>query len=497
MHRLNLLFIAILLFENVFSQTTLFKDFIIIDGSGNKQYIGDIRMRGSEIALIGNLIPLPNEKVINGNKRLVLAPGFIDTHSHHDRNIQDSTEYKSFLCQGITTLIFGQDGSSHLPLQKFYTDLDVQKIPVNAASFIGHNSIRYQVLGNKNFNREATAKEISAMKKLLKQEIKSGALGFSTGLEYDPGIFSSKEEVLSLAKTAANKDLMYASHIRSEDIKLEEALNEIINIGKATKLPVQISHFKVAMKAKWGASTRLLQKLDSARNKGIHITADAYPYDYWLSTLEVQFPKRDFDNKVSAEYALNELAPADGMILSSYDANPEYVGKSIEDISKIINKDPAETYMYLIKLARDTKSDESVMGRSMTESDIQNILKWPYTNICSDGFGGGRHPRGTGSFPRVLRKYVMENKVMSIESAIHKMTWLSAQNMGIKNRGRLSIGFKADMVIIDPETISDHSTLQNPFALSTGIEGVWVNGIQVWSENKWNGNLPGIVLKKY
>ena len=484
------------LFTSAIGQSILFKNFRIMDGSGNKEYIADVRIKGSEIALIGNLVAQPNERVIQGDGKYILAPGFIDTHSHHDRNLLDPKEYSSFLAQGITTLIFGQDGSSHLPLNKFYGELETKGIPVNAASFIGHNSIRYQVLGNENFQREATRSEIAKMKKILKSEIKSGALGFSTGLEYDPGIFSSKEEVLQLASTAANKDLMYASHIRSEDVKLSEALDEVVEIGRRTKLPVHISHFKVAMKAKWGQSTELLAKLDRARSQGIQVTADVYPYDYWLSTLEVQFPKRDFDNKASAEYALSELAPPDGMILSRYDAKPEYVGKSIADIAIMIKKDPADTYMYLIKLARETKSDESVMGRSMTESDIQNLMRWPHTNICSDGFGGGRHPRGTGSFPRILNKYVKAHHTLTWEEAIHKMTWLSAQHMGIQNRGKISQRYTADLIILDPETIADHSTLDDPYALSTGIKQVWVNGKQVWDENRWTGVNAGMVIKK-
>ena len=173
------------LFLSSYGQSILFKNFRILDGSGSKEYIADVRVNGSEIALIGNLIAQPNERVIQGDGKFILAPGFIDTHSHHDRNLLDSNEYSSFLAQGITTLIFGQDGSSHLPLNKFYSELEVKGIPVNAASFIGHNSIRYQVLGNENFQREATKMEISKMKKILRSETKSGALGFSTGLEYD------------------------------------------------------------------------------------------------------------------------------------------------------------------------------------------------------------------------------------------------------------------------------------------------------------------------
>lgn len=480
---------------SIFGQAFLFKNFRVIDGTGNKEYLADVRIRDNEIALIGNLIAQPGEQVIEGSNHLILAPGFIDTHSHHDRNLNDTSLYKSFLCQGITTLVFGQDGFSEFPLQNYFIEKSENGIPVNLASFIGHNTIRFQVLGNKDFNREASDSEIRAMRKILSKEMNSGALGLSTGLEYDPGIFSSKKEVLKMAITAARKNGMYASHLRSEDIHLEEAISEIIRIGEKTKLPVQISHIKVAMKTKWGLSDSIIQVLNAARARGVKVTSDIYPYDYWHATMEVQFPKRDFDNKASAEFALKELTPPDGMIIARFDAKPDYIGKSFAEISKELNMDPADTYMFLIKLAHDTQSEESVMGRSMTEYDIQNFMKWPFTNICTDGFGGGRHPRGVGSFPRVIHHYVFENHTLTLEEAIHKMTWLSAQNMGIKNRGKISQRFFADLVVIDPDHISDHATLSQPNKLSTGIDQVWVNGKQVWSKDHYIPNLSGVIIR--
>jgi N-acyl-D-amino-acid deacylase len=475
--------------------TILFKNFILIDGSGNKSEIKDVRIKNDKIILIGSLLPQPGETIIDGRNKLILAPGFIDTHSHHSRNLDDSTQFSSFLCQGITTLIVGQDGSSYLPLRSYYQDLKKAGVPVNIASYSGHNTIRYEVLGNENFNRLATSGEIKKMKKILRTEMKAGALGLSTGLEYDPGIFSSKEEVMQLALVAARRDGRYISHIRSEDINLEGAIDEIIQIGRRTRMPVQISHIKIAMKKKWGMANDIIATLNKARKEGINITADIYPYDYWLSNLEVQFPKRDFDNKASAEFALSELAPPEGMILSKYDARPEWVGKSIADISRERKEDPADTYMYLIKLAHDMKADESVMGRSMTESDIIALMQWPYTNICSDGFGGGRHPRGVGSFPRVLHHYVKEMHAMTVEEAIRKMTSLSAEHMGIEHRGKISHEYQADLIIIDPDKVTDKSTLQDPYALSEGIDGVWVNGVRVWKENKYLGVRPGEIIK--
>ncbi len=476
------------------SRTTLFKNFIVIDGSGRPGTLQDVRIQGDRISLIGTLIAQPGEQVIDGLSQYVLAPGFIDTHSHHSRNLDDSSQFSSFLCQGITTLVVGQDGSSYLPLQSYFQDRLKIGLPVNLASYTGHNTMRYQILG-KEANRLATKAEVKAMKKLLRADIKAGSLGLSTGLEYDPGIFSSKEEVLQLAITAAHMDSRYISHLRSEDTRLEEAVEEIIEIGRRAHLPVQISHFKIAMKSKWGIANKLLARLEEARAQGIDITADIYPYDFWLSTLEVQFPKRDFDNRASAEFALRELAPPEGMILSRYDAIPEYVGKSLADIAILRKEDPADTYMYLIKLAREKNAEESVMGRSMTESDIVTLMQWPHTNICSDGFGGGRHPRGVGSFPRVLHHYAQELKAFPIEVAIHKMTALSAQHMGIDMRGKISHGYFADLVILDPDAVIDLATVQDPFVLSEGVHQVYVNGQCVWKGSTYQHNLPGNVIK--
>lgn len=478
------------------AQTTLFKNFIICDGTGQKMYTGDVRIRDNYIALIGNLIPRYGEPVIDGHHRLILAPGFVDTHSHHDRNLDDSGHYSSFLNQGITTLIIGQDGSSHLPLSAYLEDRTRAGLPVNLGSYIGHNTLRYEAMGNEDFKRTASAREIKHMKKILKNELRTGALGLSTGLEYDPGIYSSRDEVMQLALVTARRDGRYVSHLRSEDIELENAIDEIITIGKRTKMPVQISHFKIAMKSKWGQAASLISRLDQARTEGVQITADIYPYDFWLSTLEVQFPKRDFDNKASAEYALRELTPPEGMILARYDAMPAYVGKSIAQIALERKEDPADTYLYLIRLARGKKAEEQVMGRSMTETDIVELMQWSHTNICSDGFGGGRHPRGAGSFPRVFNRYVKELKALDFETAVFKMTGLSAANLGLEQRGKISTGYFADLVILDTAMLRDKATLESPFLLSTGIEQVWVNGQRVWNHHSFTGQRPGVLLKR-
>lgn len=489
--------IADLLMEKDFTgqNTTLIRNVRVIDGSGNKSFSGGVRIKAGKIAEVGVLDPLPGETIIDGRGQ-VLAPGFIDTHSHHDWDYESDTGVLPAVSQGITTIIIGQDGGGQFPLADYFPKLEKAPATVNVGSFAGHNTLRHAVLGNEDFRRIATPEEVTKMASLLRKELDAGALGLSTGLEYDPGIFSNTEEVLALAKVAAHAGGRYISHMRSEDIDLESAIEELLYIGREAKIPVQISHFKIGMKGKWGLAPDLIAWLQAARNEGIRVSADIYPYEYWLSTLEVLFPKRDFTNRASAEFALRELAPPEGMLIARYEAQPEYVGQTIAQIAATTGEDPATTYMRLIATANEKKAGEAVIGASMTESDIETLMGWAYTNICSDGYGGGIHPRGYGAFPRFLGRYVRERKVMSLETAVHKMTGLSAENMGLPNRGMIAAGYFADLVLFDPNTVQDRSTTQNPHELSEGIDKVWVNGVLVYENRQVTKARPGMVLKR-
>jgi len=331
-------------------------------------------------------------------------------------------------------------------------------------------------MGRDNFQRTATKAELGEMETLLERELKSGALGMSAGLEYDPGIFSNTKELLYLAKVLSKHKSRYMSHIRSEDRQLEWALQEILEIGRTAQIPVQISHFKIAMSGKWGKAREIIAWLQNARNEGIDITADIYPYPYWLSTLQVLMPERDFDNYESAKYALTEITPPESLLLSNYEANPAYIGKTIQEIADEKGEDPVKTYMGLISESIEKNADETVIGTSMTEPDIQQLMAWSYTNICSDGEGLSLHPRGFGAFPRVLAKYVREVQLFSLEEAIRKMTSLTAENVGISNRGLIAAGYYADLVLLDPELVQDMATVKAPHVPSKGILTVWVNG---------------------
>ena len=472
----------------------------VVDGTGSPTRLTSVRIEGERITAVGDLTPTSDETVIDATG-LVLAPGFIDTHSHHDSHLFELPEALGAVSQGITTVVVGKDGDSQFPLGAFFDSLNVNSVAINVASYVGHNTLRRQVM-EKDFQRPATDDEIDAMKQLVRQEMASGALGLSSGLEYDPGIYSEPSEVVALAQETADLGGRYSSHIRSEDREFWAAIEEVIQIGEATGMPVQISHLKLAMKSFLGQTTRLLNRLNQARDAGIQITADVYPYVYWQATMTVLFPERDFTNRATATFALEEIAPPDGIILSRYEPNPDYVGKTITEIAAMRDMDPVTTYMDLIaeveKIEQETGTsvDESIIARSMDPADVAELMAWSHTNICSDGGLAGGHPRGFGTFTKILKRYVREEQRFSMEEAIYKMSGLAAAHMGISDRGVIREGTYADLVLFDPEQVSDRATFEEPQLASIGIEKVWVNGALVYTDGKPTGDHPGQVIRR-
>lgn len=473
----------------------LIQDATLVDGTGAPGRAGSVRVCGDRIAAVGSLQPQAGERIVTG-KGLVLAPGFIDTHSHHDDGFDKDRAVFAAISQGVTTVVVGQDGGSSFPLAPFFTGLEARPVAVNVASYVGHGTLRSQVMGS-DFRRPATADEIIAMSAILRRELASGALGLSSGLEYDPGIYSTTEELLALAGETSRAGGRYISHIRSEDRKLFEAIDEIIRIGREARLPVQVSHMKLAMKSLWGQADRLLARLNAARADGVDITADVYPYPYWQSTMTVLFPERNFTDRQSAAFALSELTTPEGMIVSRYGPEPAYAGKTLAEIAALRGTDPVTTYIDLIAKSLAAGGDnESIIATSMDERDIAAIVAWPQANICSDGEDDGRHPRGYGTFPRVLRFYVREQRVLTLEAAVEKMTRLAAAHVGLRDRGVIREGAFADLVLFDPAAVADRATPQEPHLASAGILGVWVNGVQVYDGEKATGAFPGRVLRR-
>jgi N-acyl-D-amino-acid deacylase len=280
--------------------TTLIRRAQMIDGTGAPSRRDDVRIAGDRIVAVGRLTPTEGERVVDANG-LTIAPGFIDTHSHHDRGLDIARDALPMVSQGVTTIVVGQDGGGS-NLAALFARLESQPVSVNVTSYAGHGSIRSRVMGQ-DFARHATAGEIERMKPLLKAEMDAGALGLSTGLEYDPGIYSAPEEVLALAKVAADAGGRYISHMRSEDRWFWEALDELIAIGRTHRMPVQVSHMKLGMHDLWGQADKLIGVLDRARADGVQLTADIYPYAYWQSNLGVLYPKRNFSDEKETEFA--------------------------------------------------------------------------------------------------------------------------------------------------------------------------------------------------
>jgi N-acyl-D-amino-acid deacylase len=478
---------------------TLITNARVIDGTGAPALTGSLRLSGNRITAVGELTPHDSDTVIDAGG-LVLAPGFIDTHSHSDRLILAERDALAKITQGITTAVVGQDGDAPYPLADFFAALEAAPAKINIAAYAGHNTLRDEVMGA-DFKRPASDEEVQAMSALLQQELAAGAVGLSTGLEYEPGIHSETREVVRLAQLTADAGGRYISHVRSEDRWFDEALEEIIEIGRETGMPVQISHLKLAMASLWGRADDIIARLNAAREEGVDLTADIYPYTYWQSHMMVLLPERDPLDLDAIDFVMAELAPPDGIIFTHFPAEPDYVGMTLTEAAAARKQSPAEAFSALaqMSIAHEEATGEMgdmMIGTSMRDDDIAAFIAWPHSNICTDGSLRDRHPRGAGSFPRVLGRYVREQGVLSLESAIHRMTGLSAQHMGFAERGVIAPGMIADLVLFNPDTVRDRATTSEPFAPSEGIHSVWVAGERVLHEGEVSKTFPGRVIRR-
>ncbi len=469
----------------------------VIDASGGPSRDVNVRVVGDRIVTVGDFEPSAEDTLVDANG-LVLAPGFIDVHSHHEDGLFEMPGALAAVSQGITTIVAGQDGSQQYPLAEFFASLETSPATVNVASYAGHGTLRGRVMGE-DYRRHATPEELAEMVGLLRAEMEAGALGFSSGLEYDPGSFSATEELLELAREAALHGGRYISHIRSEDQYFWEAIDEAIHIGREARIPVQVSHIKLAMTRWWGQADRLTSKLDEARASGVDISADIYPYRAWnsgFSWLTTLFPDRDLDRRDGAEYILRDMLSPEGILLPSYGPEPAYDGMTIAEIAEVRGSDPETTLMELLKAEAEMGGRSPMLGFAMDEPDIESIMAWPHTVIGSDGELAGPHPRGFGAFTRYLGHYIRERNVLSLEEGIRRITSLSAQQVGIVERGSIQVGHHADLVLFDPETIRDHATPEAPHVPSSGIEKVWVNGQLVFECGQITGNRPGKPIRR-
>ncbi|MEQ1644330.1 MAG: D-aminoacylase [Pyrinomonadaceae bacterium] len=471
------------------ARSILFQNASVIDGTGKPAFRGDVRIKDGKIAKIGKVKASKDDEVIDASG-LVLAPGFIDIHNHSETGLLREGTAGNQVSQGITTLLVGPDGGSPWPLAEYFTKLN-GKIAVNVGAFIGHAEVRSQIL-KEDYKRVATPEEIAAMTKLVEQAMNEGAFGLSSGLEYDVGFMATIEEMIELAKVAAKYKGIYMSHIRDEEEGFRSAMEEAIRIGKDAKLPVQISHIKMGNRNVWGKSAEAIALIEAAKKSGQDVTADAYPYTAWASTITVLVPSRKHEDRDEVEKGLANVGGPDKVLITSHAANRSYEMKNMAEIAASKNISPVDLYIEIVK-----NGGAGVVCNSMNEDDVKAFYQRPWIMVSSDGGIGSRHPRGTGTFTRVLGKFVRENKWLSLEETIRKMSAMPAARLGIKDRGMIKKGMIADLVLFDANTVIDRATFAEPQNVSTGIRATFVNGVKVWDGEKITGSVPGNILKRH
>ena len=460
----------------------------IVEGSGAARRAADVRIAGDTIKEVGRLKPQPGERVVDA-KGMIVAPGFVDIHNHSDRGFANDPTAGSQILQGITTIAVGPDGGSPWPIGEYLERCEKQRLAPNIIAFIGHATARRRVMGD-DFNRAATEAEIAKMAELIEQAMREGAVGLSTGLEYDVGHPSSTEEVIALAKVAAKYNGIYMSHVRDEADLAFDAFREAIRIGREAKLPVQISHIKLGTVGVWGKAREVVKMIEDARRDTLDVTADCYPYDAWASTITVLVPSRRHDDPATVKKGLDDVGGGGAVLVTSNAAHRDYEGRTLDEIAKAQNKTAVDVYIQIVK-----DGGAGVVCKSMTEPDIKTFYQQPWVMVASDGGIGMRHPRGAGTFPRVLGLYARERKWLTLEEAICKMSAFPAQRLGLQDRGLIKPGMKADLVVFDPGKVIDRSTMTQPALEPVGVLNVFVNGIAVVNEGKITGELPGVVLR--
>ena len=464
----------------------------VADGTGAPLRKANVRIAASHIVGIGELQPEQGETTIDAHG-LVLAPGFIDIHNHSTDGLQQDPLAETQISQGITTLIVGADGDSPWPLIDWIRQQQQKPAAVNVGALAGHATIREQVLG-KNFKRVSTPEEIQRMSVMVDQAMNQQALGLSSGLEYEVGSYSATEELVAMAKVAAQHGGFYMTHIRDEADKSFEALEEEITIGEKAHIPLEHSHIKLGTVAVWGKAPQYIKVIEQARSRGIDFLADCYPYDAWNSNFKVLVPDKQYENPKSVAKALADVGGASHITITSFTPNKSYEGHTLADLAKSNALTPVDMYIRIIREGDKAGSEAEIIGQSMIESDIKAFYQQPWVMVASDGGIGAAHPRGAGTFPRVLGVFVREKHWLTLPEAVRKMTSLPAQRLNWKDRGVIREGAFADLVLFNPDIVIDHSSYTNPTALSTGIEKVFVNGILVWDSGKATGSKPGSII---
>jgi N-acyl-D-amino-acid deacylase len=519
----------------------------IIDGLGGPSFFADVGVRNKRIACIGTIEANDTQRLIHA-EGLTVAPGFIDVHTHVERNVSSGANFfaVNFVQQGVTTIITGNCGRSFLDIGKFLRDLEAAGTDVNVATLIGHNTIRLQVM-----QRSAALpshEQLRKMKSLAKAAMRDGALGLSTGLEYIPGTFSKTDELVELARIARDSDGLYVSHLRHEGPEGEEAIREAISIADRAGIHVHISHLKAQGPDQWGAAQQRLGLVHSATGRGLRISVDQYPYTAsstgivvllpaWLSEGGLRAAKVKLGDPATRKRVRDEMLGDLRALgwrdysfakVAYYGADHSLVGMTIPEISRLANRPqiadrrlsyapvrfwggrPARlsTNQSELELQAETVIDLYSHGGAqmvffnMAEKDVETIMKDPDVMFGSDSSvreensSALPHPRGLGTFPRVLGLYARQKQLFSIEEAIRRMTSLPAMTFGLKERGQIKEGYWADLVIFNRNRILDAATYEEPLTIPRGIDYVIVNGSVVLDHRTVTKAVPGMALRR-
>ncbi len=511
----------------------------IYNGFGQKSFTGDVAIQADTIAAIGDLSKAIAKKEIDA-KGLAVTPGFINMLSWADGSLIEDGRSMSDIKQGVTLEVFGEGWSPGprknppagragknskdtlwTSLGEYFTYLQKKGVSPNFASFVGATTVRSYVLGYE--NRKPTPQELEQMKSLVRDAMKDGAMGVGSSLIYAPADYASTEELIELCKVASEFHGMYITHMRSESDNIYQGLNETFRIAKEANIPAEIYHLKINHERNWNKIDTVIAKIDSAQKSGLKITADMYTYNASGTGLTARLPtwvqeggaaamRKRLKNPITRKKILHELElgiptknsdPKDVMVIGFQrdSLNKLYRGKRLDEISKRHGKNADETMIDLIVADR---SPVAAIFFLISEANVKRMLQLPYVSFCSDAasipaeppfIDNGTHPRAYGSFSRLLAKYVRNEKLMSLEEAVRRLTSLPASNLKIKKRGSLQVGNYADIVVFDPARIQDNATFENPHQYATGVFHVFVNGVQVLKDGEHTGAMPGRAVR--
>lgn len=495
---------------------TIIRNGRVVDGTGSPAFFADVGIADGRITAVGRITDSARREL--DARGLIVAPGFIDLHTHADE-VADQPLAENFLRMGVTTVVVGNCGGSTLNVEKFFHEIEDKRVSLNVATLIGHNSVREEAMGG-SFAREPTERELSRMRELVDRAMEDGARGLSTGLIYLPGTFSKTEEIVELARVAARHGGLYATHMRNEGTRIFDALAEAMRVGREAGLPVHVSHLKLGGERSWGQADKVLAFLEETRRSGLDVTWDQYAYTASSTSLGQLIPDSALEGgnkKFIARIAdgpqkagivdwmksrLHERGRTDYayVVIASCKHDPKLNGKNIVEAAMLLRgADTLDDQIETI-LAIQMDGGASAVFHGMDETDLQAFMRHPFTAIASDS--GIRelgkevpHPRGYGNNARVLGRYVRELGVLRLEDAIRKMTSLPANNFHFEGRGLLRPGNWADVVVFDLATVRENSTYEDPHHYATGFAFVLVNGEIVVEQDKHTGARPGQALR--